>query len=183
MWAEAILLVEDLDRLVAQFTPLTVTLGAGRLQMSEPGPCVPVPGEGVRVTFKATAHWPVLGIDVPVAVRSLSLLLRPEICGTSTGEALVFQPVIEDMDMPGFPRALERKLTAMVNRELVRKDASLSWGFTETLTHSFRLPGSLAPVDALNLTATAGRVEIRSDGMRLAVSFTSAVMRAGTLGH
>ena len=56
MWAEAILLVEDLNRFVAQFSPLTVTLGAGRLEMSAPGPCVPVPGEGVRVTFKATAH-------------------------------------------------------------------------------------------------------------------------------
>jgi hypothetical protein len=134
----------------------------------------------VRVTFKATVHWPLLGIEVPVAVRSLSLLLRPEIRAGTAGEALVFQPVVEDMDMPGFPRALERKLTAMVNRELVRKDASLSWDFTETLTHSFRLPGSMAPIDSLDLTATAGRVEVRSDGMRLAVSFASSVTRAAT---
>jgi hypothetical protein len=183
MWAEAVLLVEDLDRLVAQFTPLSLTLGAGRLQMSAPGPCVPVPGEGVRVTFRATAHWPLLGIEVPVAVRALSLLLRPEICRGAAGESLVFQPVVEDMDIPGFPRALERKLTAMVNRELVRKDASLSWDFTGTLTHSFRLPGSMAPIDSLDLTATAGRVEVRSDGMRLAVSFSSAVMRAATPAH
>jgi hypothetical protein len=177
MWAEAVLLVEDLDRLVEQFTPMTLTFGAGRLQLSAPSRCAPVPGLGVRVTFKATAHWPLLGIEVPVAVRSLSLLLRPEICAGTDGEALVFQPVVEAMDIPGLPRALERKLTVMVNRELSRTHASLSWGFTKTLTHSFSLPGSMAPIDSLDLTATAGRIEVRSDGIRLAVSFASAVTR------
>jgi hypothetical protein len=158
---------------------MTLMLGAGRLHISAPAPCVPVPGVGVRIAFTAKAHWPVLGIAVPVAVRSLTALLRPEICEEDGGAVLVFKIEIEDMSVAGLPRAVGRKVTEIANRELVSKNARLSWAFGKTLSHSFRLPSSMPPLDSLDLTVKAGRVEVRSDGVRLAVSFDSAVRRAG----
>ena len=59
--------------------------------------------------------------------------------------------------MPGFPRRPRAKLTAMVNRELLRNDAGLSWDFTGGRRRILRLPGSMAPIESLDLTATAGR--------------------------
>ena len=177
MWVEAVLLTEDLDRLVAQFAPLTIPLGAGHLHLSDPRPCVLVPNIGVRVVCRAKVHWPVLGIDVPVTIQSLALLLKPQIVAGENGEALVVGLEIESADLVGVPKVFDHRITEMANKELIRKEVELSWCFVRTLTHSFQLPKSIAPLDSLDLTVLAGRVRILADGVGLAVKLDSAVKR------
>jgi hypothetical protein len=177
MWVEAVLLAEDLDRLVAQFAPLNIALGAGHLLLTDPGPCVLVPDVGLRVVCKAKVHWPVLGIDVPVTLHSLTVLVRLEVAPGEEGLRLVFKLEIEDVDLAAVPKMFAHRITEMANAELVRKEVELSWGFARTLTHSFHLPASMESVDSLDLAVTAGRVKILSDGIGLAVKFDSAVMR------
>jgi hypothetical protein len=177
VWVEAVLLTEDLDRLVAQFAPLTIALGAGRLHLSDPEPCVLVPEVGVWVVCRAKVHWPVLGIDVPVTLHSLAVLLRPQVVAGESGEALAVTLEIESMDLAGGPKMLDDRITAMANKELIRKEVELSWCFSRTLTHSFPLPESITPLESLDLTVLAGRVRIRSDGIGLAVKLDSAVKR------
>jgi hypothetical protein len=177
MWVEAVLLRDDLDRLVAQFAPMTIPIGAGHLLLSDPSPCVPVPDVGLRVECKARVHWPVLGIPVPITVHSLTMLVRPEVAAGARGSVLVFKLEIEAMDLAGIPAVLAPRITGMVNDELARRQVELSWDFGSALTHSFHLPESMQPLGSLDLTVLAGRVMIRSDGIGLAVQLDSAVQR------
>jgi hypothetical protein len=177
MWVEAVLLAEDLDRLVTQLTPMTIAVGASHLVLSEPGPCVLVPDIGLRVVCKAKVNWPVLGVDVPITARALTLLLRPRIAKREGGDVLVVTLEIEDADLAGVPGFFEERITELVNKELIKKEVELTWGFAEALTHSFSLPEALAPLDSLDLAVMGGRVRIMSDGLGLAVKLDSGVKR------
>jgi hypothetical protein len=177
MWLEAVLQLEDLDRLLAQFAPLTIALGAGRLHLSDPSPCELVPDVGLRVVCKAKVHWPMLGIDVPVTAHSLSVLLRLEVARVLEADVLVFKLEIENVDLAGIPGVFDRRITEMVNAELVRKEVGLTWAFARALTHSFELPAWLEPAASLGLTVVAGRVKIVGKGIGLAVQFESSVKR------
>jgi hypothetical protein len=177
MWVEAVLLGEDLDRLVAQFAPMTIPIGAGHVVLSEPAPAVLVPEVGLRVTCQARMHWPVLGIDVPVTIQSLVVMVRPAIVPGPDGQALVVTVEIESVDLAGVPKMIEEKITERVNAELGRRQIELSWRFMRTLSHSFSLPESIRPLASLALRAMAGRVRIQVDGVSLAVQLESAVER------
>jgi hypothetical protein len=177
MWVEAVLLSEDLDRLLAQLAPMTVAVGTSHLVLSDPAPCGLVPDVGLRIVCKAKVHWPVLGIDVPVTARSLTVLLRPAIARRGEREVLVVTLEVESAELAGVAGLFEQRITDLVNEELVKKEVELTWGFAEALTHSFRLPGELAPLDSLDLTVLSGRVRILSDGVGLAVKLDSGVKR------
>lgn len=88
---------------------------------------------------------------------------------------LAFELEIENVDLAGVPGVFDRRITELVNEQLVRKEVGLSWAFASTLTHSFRLPQSIAPAGSLDLTVLAGRVKIRPDGIGLAVQFGACV--------
>jgi hypothetical protein len=177
VWVEAVLLAEDLDGIVVQFLPVTIALGAGQLHLSDPAPCTLVPDVGLRVVCKAKVHWPVLGIEVPVTVHSLDVLLRPEIATRHGAEVLVFKLEIENVDLVGVPKVFDHRITEKINHELREKEVELSWNFTSTLTHSFALPASIDPCESLDLHVVAGRVRIGAHGMGLAVRFAAAVKR------
>jgi hypothetical protein len=177
MWVEAVLLTEDLDRLVAQLAPMTVAVGTSHLVLSDPAPCALVPDVGLRVVCKAEVHWPVLGIDVPVTARSVTVLLRPAIATRGEMEMLVVTLEVESADLTGVAGLFEERITDLVNKELVKKQVELSWGFAKALTHSFRLPRELAPLDSLDLTVLGGRVRVLSDGIGRAVKLDSGVKR------
>ena len=179
MWVEAVLLTEDLDRPpAAQLAPMTVAVGASHLVLFDPSPCVLVPDVGLRIVCKAKVEWPVLGIDVPVTARSLTVLLRPAIAKREEREVLVVTQEVESVELAAIAGlSFEGRITDLVNEELVKKEVELSWGFAKTLTRSFRLPADLAPLDSLDLTVLCGRVRILSVGIGLAVKLDSGVKR------
>jgi hypothetical protein len=90
---------------------------------------------------------------------------------------LVFKLEIEKVDLAGVPKMFDHRIAEMVNAELVRKEVELSWGFARTLTHSFRLPSSIGPLESFDLTVLAGRVTILSSGIGLAVKLDATVKR------
>jgi hypothetical protein len=136
-----------------------------------------VPDIGLHIVCTANVKWPVLGIDVPVTARAVTVLLRPAIAKREDGEMLVVTLEVESADIAGVAGLFEQRITDLVNRELVKKEVELSWGFAQTLTHSFRLPETLAPLDSLDITVLCGRVRILSDGLGLAVKLDSGVKR------
>jgi hypothetical protein len=177
MWVEAVLLGEDLDRLVSQFAPMTIPIGAGHMVLSAPAPSALVPDVGLRVTCKARVSWPVLGIDVPVTIQSLVVLVRPTIVAGPDGQALVVTVEIESVDLAGVPKMVEEKITERVNADLGRRQVELSWNFARTLSHSFSLPESIRPLASLDLRVLAARLRVMADGVGLAVQLQSAVER------
>lgn len=179
MWVEAILSKEDLEALVAKMTPLTLRLDddQGDFHLSDPSEITLVPDVGLRVVCKAKLRWPVLGVDVPVALHSLIVILRPEIAKTDGGDTLVFKLVIEHADLAGVPRIIDDRITQKVNDALAEKHVELAWNFAETLSHAFSLPALLDPVEAIALKVAWGRIKVTSDALVLAVSFHSSVLR------
>ncbi len=178
MWLEAILSRGDLTALVKKFTPVTIRLGEdGSIYLSEPSDVILVPDVGVRVVCRANLTWPFLGIRVPIALHSLTVLMRPEIVKGHGLDELAFKMELEHADIAGVPAMIDNHITERVNKELAEKNAPLIWKFSETLSHAFPLPALLEPLEAFDLRVAWGKVKVTPDALVFAVSFHSTVTR------
>jgi hypothetical protein len=184
MWIEAIIPAEDLRRTLAELAPLKIRLGdeGGELALEAPSEMTLVPDKGVRIVCVAQLHWPVLGVSVPVTMKSLIVLLRPVIETHDGMDALVFKLEIEHADFAMLPAVIDTSITSLVNEELAKKHVELSWRYAETLSHVFRLPDLLEPAEALALTVTSAVVKITTEALGLAISLRSDVRRGGDAG-
>lgn len=176
MRVEAILTLEDLQRVLGQLAPMTVRLGeSAELTLEEPTEVALVPDRGLRVVCGATVRWPVLGLSVPVEMRSLTVTVSPVIEGSADGQALVFKLDVEHIDVTLLPAFMDVKVTALVKEELEKKKAELAWRFASTLSHEFGLPESLESAAALGLRIVSGTVHITADELRFAVVYRAYV--------
>jgi hypothetical protein len=176
MWLEAILTREDLRDVAERFSPLEIVLGVtGSLLLVSPRDVSLVPDKGLALTCDATIHWPVLGIDVPVSLRGLLVNVLPAVEARGSATALVFRLQIDHTGVAILPSFFDHTVTARINEELERKHVELAWNFTETLTHAFALPPSLASSEAIALRAIAGRVKTTDSALGLAVEFEASV--------
>jgi hypothetical protein len=177
MWLEAVLTRDDLSSIVDQFAPLEIRLGEnGRLLLAGPTKVDLVEGAGISVECDATLNWSVLGIDVPVTMRGLKVLVRPVVETPVEGEVLAFTLQIDHAGVSSLS-ILDDRAAALVNEELERKNVGLRWNFPKTLTHSFSLPDALLSAEAISLTAQAGTVKVSDSALGLAVSFCTRVTR------
>jgi hypothetical protein len=175
MWIEAILTRDDLDRVMGSLCPLKISLGqGGNLLLSEPRDLELVADIGLRMAVTLEVHWPVLGIQIPVSVRTAVLDVRPEISG-ETGGNLAFKLHLDEVDIAILPEFVDRGIVDLVNKELEAKHVELSWSFIQTLSHVFELPEALASARAVDLRAAWGRVKITSEALVLAVSFEVSI--------
>jgi hypothetical protein len=182
VWLEATLTTEDIHEILGQFSPLEIQLGEnGRLSLARPTKVSVVQGKGIGVVCDATLHWPVLGVNVPVTMHGLTMLIHPGIEKNSEGEVLVFTLQIDHAGVSAL-HFIDDRVTAHLNEELVKKHVGLSWNFGKTLTHVFRLPEALLSTEALGLKVTCGTVKITEGALRFAVDFAAEVKRriAGT---
>jgi hypothetical protein len=178
VWLEAILSIEDLTAFVGQIAPLTISLAdQGHLEITDPREISLVAGVGLRLACKARLRWPVLGIDVPISLNALTLLLRPEIAKSTTGDSLLFKLEVEHADFAGLPTMIDTRITDKVNQTLIAKHVELVWNFTESLSHAFRLPASLQPLHAVALNVAWGQVRVTHEALVLAISFQAKVTR------
>jgi hypothetical protein len=176
MWLEAILTKRDLETVLQQFAPLTIRLGdGGRLLLADPTEVLLFPEGGLGVVCSATVQWPILGIDVPVALKNLTLRVLPVVETTTAGSPLVFRLQVDHTGVAVLPAMLDDRVTAMINEELRRRNVELSWKFIETLSHEFGLPDSLVSAASISLVARAGVVKATDKALGLAVEFTTAV--------
>ena len=178
MWLEAILMKEDLHKVLTQFAPMEFRLGdSGRLLLVDPKDVSLIPDKGLGVVCEATLHWPLLGIDVPVHIHELLLLIHPAVEQREGKEFLVFTLTIEHAGVGILPKIVDDKITSMVNEELVKKHVELAWNFSETLSHVFSLPEVLVSTAAFGLEVDAGRVKVTDTALGFAVSFGTEVTR------
>jgi hypothetical protein len=184
MWIEVILSRDDLVRVLGEAFPFTIHLNGATaehsLSLTDLGEVTLLADVGLRVVCKARVRWPVLGIDVPVAVNSLTLLLLPTIGRTNAGEeTLAFRASIEHADFAGLPSLVDNGITAAINAKLAAKEAALSWRFTKALTYVARLPAILEPLESFAIRPAWGKVRITDDAIVYAASFHSALVRRG----
>jgi hypothetical protein len=176
MRIEATLSAEDLAAMVREVAPLSIHFGKGdRLDLTDPSEVTLVPDAGLRVVCKGSVQWRLLGIGVPIALNSLEVLLRPEIVQQSEGNALVFTIEIVHADLSGIPTMIDNKITEVVNKALEEKRVELVWNFTETLSHRFKMPDAVKPLEAVLFDVCGGRLKVTREALVLAIEFRSGV--------
>lgn len=182
MWLEAILSHEDLRQLAAQLFPLTFDLGGGAtLLLATPSEVSLVPDAGLRIVCSAELTWPVLGIAVPISLRSLSLVLSPKIAQKDGAEVLAFEPTLEHADFVMVPGAVDDRLSARINQELLKHKTDVAWNFAETLRGSFELPDALSPRGAVTLCSHGAMVRVTAEAVVLAVSMQATISHDGAV--
>lgn len=178
MWVEAIISQEDVAALAAELFPLSVHLGAADsehyLLLSAATAVSLVEGRGLRFTCNAQIRWPVLGMDVPINVEALTVLLEPSVSEGS--ESLVLGVQLEHANVSWLPALVDTKIVEAVNDVLKVKSRELSWNFTKTLSHEFPLPELLQPLRALDLNVAWGKVRVTAEALVLVVSFRAAAV-------
>jgi len=176
MWVEAILTRDDLAKTVNDFCPLKIRLGeSGTLLMAGPRDITLIPDVGLRMSVSLEIHWPILGVELPLSIRSATLEVRPEILKKPGADQLTLKLHLDDVDISILPAFIDRGIVERVNKELEARHVDLSWAFTETLSHVFDLPDALASARALDLCASWGSVKITDEALVLVVSFAARV--------
>ena len=178
MWLEAIFSPEDFTALATELFPLSVHLGAADsdhyLLLSAATAVSLVEGRGLRFTCNAQIRWPVLGMDVPINIEALTLLVEPSIPDGS--ESLVLGVQLEHANVSWLPALIDAKIVEAVNDALKMKSRELSWNFTNTLSHEFPLPELLQPLRALDLSVAWGKVRVTAEALVIVVSFRAAAV-------
>jgi hypothetical protein len=178
MWIEAIISREDFAALAAELFPLSVQLGASDsehyLLLSAATAVSLVEGRGLRFTCNAQIRWPVLGMDLPINVEALTVLVKPSVAEGS--ESLVLGVELEHANVSWVPALIDAKIVQAVNDALEMKSRELSWNFTKTLSHEFPLPALLQPLRALDLNVAWGKVRVTAEALVLVVSFRAAAV-------
>ncbi len=178
MWLEAVLSKADIETVLRQFSPLTIRLGdGGSLVLVGPAAVSFIPDPGIGVTCDATVYWPVLGFDVPVALRGLTVRVFPVVETAAEGSRLVFRLHVDHAGVSMLPAMFDQRATARINEELEKQHVELSWAFTRSLTHEFRLPGAMQSAASISLVAIGGTVKTNDGALGLAVKFETSVKR------
>jgi hypothetical protein len=185
MWLEAIISQDDLASLAVELLPLSVHLGQPDSEhyvlLSAATEVELVEGRGLRIRCNAQIRWPVLGMDIPINVDGLTVLVEPSV--PADNESLVFSVEVERANVAWVPSVLDAKIVDAINEALRKKSRDLSWNFMKTLSHEFLLPEVLQPLHALGLKAAWGTVRTTEDAMVLAVSFKALAIRDDELGR
>jgi hypothetical protein len=187
MWLEAIVSQDDFSAFGAEVLPLTIHLGepsSGHyLSLSAPAEVSLVENRGLRITCNADIHWPVLGMEIPVHVQGLTVLLEPKVSSAASSttpggdDALSLGMQIEHADVAWVPAALDAKIVEAINAALEKKSAELSWHFAKTLGHLFELPALVQPLYGVDLKVAWGKVRTTTEAMVLVVSFHAHALR------
>jgi hypothetical protein len=185
VWLEAILTVEDLQRMLRDLSPAAIRLGDnGELEFDEPSSVALIAQRGLRVVCGAKLHWPLLGVSVPVSLRSVAVMICPTIEPVGDREALVFKFHIEHIDVSILPAFFDNKVTDRVNEELAKHHVEFAWSFAKTLSYVFQLPDALLSTSALSLEVVVGTVRITDSALAFAISYqTKFQRRPPTTGH
>jgi hypothetical protein len=179
MWIEAVFSREDLQSFVADLLPLKILLGQNdhHIELADAREVSLVAEQGVRVTCRAEVRWPLVGLELPIRLESVTALLKPLVAPTEAGDTLLFTLEIENLDLALLPPVVDRGIADKLNVELARRSVELSWNFAATLSHVFELPPSIESVDRLDLRVRWGKVRVTQEAMVMAVSFHPTVVR------
>jgi len=176
MWLDAIVTSSDIQALVNQLTPAAVPLGErGHLYFDAPAEVSLLADRGLSLRCHAKLAWPVLGIEVAVTIRSMTLLVIPSIESRDGEQVIVFSPEVDALDLALVPDIGDAEVRAFINRALQEKRIELPWNYRETLGHQFPLPDWLGADTAFGIRANGAAVKVTNDTMGLAIGIHAGV--------
>jgi hypothetical protein len=173
MWLQALFTADDLFRALSRVTPARLSLDKHEpdryLWVSRPERVRVVPGS-IVLDARAQISWGVLGLNVPLTLRSVSISLNPVVREIRGEQVLSFRLQVADADLSGVPAFLERTLVDRVNDALRASDTKLAWRFLETLDFKFKLPVIEAQRE-VSLYARGATAEVTDAGLMLTVEW------------
>ena len=176
MWLDAIVTSADLQQIVDQLTPAKVPLGErGHLFFDAPAEVSLVADRGLRIRCHAKLLWPVLGIDVGITVRSMTLLAVPSIASRNGNRVIVITPEVDAIDLAVLPDIADGELRAFLNRELQQKCIEVPWNYKETLDHRFALPEWFRAGSTFDIRSNGASVKVTNDSIGLAIGFNASI--------
>jgi hypothetical protein len=177
MWLEAILSADDLRHALTELLPVTLRLGndGGALMMGAPTDVALVPDLGLRCKCPAEVTWPLVGIHVPVKLHSVSFVLTPKIIRKDENELLVFEILLEHADVALLPDVIDNRITDVINVELRKHHAELTWDFARTLQFAVPLPEELSPPRTLSIRTHGAMLRVTEEAAVLAMSFRGTI--------
>jgi hypothetical protein len=186
MWLQAIITAEDLKHALFELTPTRIQLDDDdpdrAFELDPPSEVYFRANEGATIRTSARLRWDVIGIKVPVTLRSVDLLLVPSIERDAEGnDVLALQARVEDLDLSALPGFLDDKLKDRINSALARPSSFVRWRFIRTLDFHFHLPESVQPSRDLRLSARWGATRVSEQGFVMAASFGFFAREPGEL--
>jgi hypothetical protein len=178
----AILHRDTIEELLGQLLPLKIPLDTKRprwIEVERPDHVGFVEGVGLRVATSARVQWTVAAVPIGFVIRYVQLLIRPEVVADELGGKLLFRMLVEDADLKGLPSAIDQGIVAKVNERLAIIGDRIGWNFGKTLRRSFALPPAMRPVEAYEMRAQEGSVEVGPDFLRLSLYVPSRFRRKG----
>lgn len=187
MWLQAVITADDLMHAFSELTPTRIQLDDQDpervLELSPPSEVVFRANEGAVVKTGARLSWDLIGIKVPVTLRSVQVLLLPSIDqDAQANDHLILQARVEDLDLTALPGFADEKLKTRINEALERPSAFLRWGFTRTLDFRFQMPALVQPTRELRLAARWGALKVSEEGFVMAASFGFFARPTSALG-
>lgn len=178
MWLQAALSLRDLTTFALELFPVHLALEGdaahGRhLYLGKPRTFELVADQGLRVEMRARVRWPVLGVDVPIDVPSVTAMLRIKVVERAGEDVFAFAPEIEALDVTHLPAFVDRGLKGAINAAIASDLDRLTWRFTHTLDFAVAIPEATASPRRLHLAAKWGDVVVTSEGVKLVATFTS----------
>lgn len=184
MWIEAIIAKDDFAAVVRQMTPLRIHFDDNDktnrwLFLGKPTSVELVAEKGIRISCPAEIMWSVVGVNVPIKLHTMQVLMRPEIVAKPTGHILVFNLELEEADFKGIPALVDHGIMKGVNAALASQE--LAWDFTKTLTNSVKMPKLLDPIETLEIKVNWGKRRVDDEAVVLVISFQlDFIRRAGS---
>jgi hypothetical protein len=173
MWLQALFTPDDLLHALGRVTPARVALDKDDpdrfIWVSQPTSLRIVQG-AIVVDARAQIRWDVLGLSVPVTLKTVSLALTPSVGERDGQQVLFFRIRIQEADLSGVPAFVEKSLVERVNGALEAADSKMAWAFLDTLDFKFKLPVIEAKRE-VSLYARSGTTELSGKGLTLTVSW------------
>ncbi|MET0283896.1 MAG: hypothetical protein ABW352_05480 [Polyangiales bacterium] len=172
---------DELVAFASQWLPLKLQLGDPKkddryLLLSDPKTIDLVPERGLRIACRAQIRWPVLGMNVPITARNLSVLMTPSVVEVDGQPALAFKPRIEQAELTGVPKQLDGTLTEAVNRALADR-VKPTWPFGATFTRSIPMPALLSTTASIDLSVAGGEVHVSEEAFTFSVIVRASAPR------
>ncbi|MFI5297996.1 MAG: hypothetical protein ACHREM_07850 [Polyangiales bacterium] len=180
MWLQAAFTHQDIVSIAEKLFPVHLALQGedrrGRhLYLGQPRTMELVAGVGLRAQMRARVRWPILGLDPPVNLSNVFVLLKIKVARHEGEDVFAFAPELERLDVASLPRGVDRALLHAINAELDKEYAALTWRFTHTLDFYVPIPEATQHPRRLHLAAKWGNVVVSKDGVTLVATFDAEV--------
>jgi len=179
MQLNACLSKTDIRILLEQFLPLQIDLDGkdgNRLLVFDRLESLSLVAErGIRVELSGEVIWPVLGLEVPVRIKSLSALIRLS-RETRPQANLIVGVELEEADLAWVPGVVDQGITDRINKELRERQSGLTWNFEKLLSHNFALPDALRSAESLKLVVDSSSFQVSDEQIILGVALRGTVL-------